>query len=190
MGLTPKGPRPLPSPSPLIVGVPKARHSSAQRELLRAGAILLWKSVWPGVLNRSKRSGETAQTSRCDADSVTIRASWTAEYCGVGLLFTDGIVGRRTSSSICAVPSAGADRSRSGQRRKLQRSNLGRAMRRNGRKLWRGCAIGRLASQSGDQPRLAAPRAGLRPPPRPFVPSPISLASTRRFSAYSGATIG
>src|SRR3546814_3426886 len=31
MGLTPKGPRPLPSPSPLILGVPKARHSSAQR---------------------------------------------------------------------------------------------------------------------------------------------------------------
>src|SRR3546814_15903070 len=98
MGLTPKGPRPLPSPSPLILGVPKARHSSAQRGSLRAGAVPLWKSVWLGVLNRSKRSGETAQMSRCDADSVAIRASCTAEYCGVGLLFTDGIVGLQQSS--------------------------------------------------------------------------------------------
>src|SRR3546814_2820073 len=63
MGLTPKGPRPLPSPSPLILGVPKARHSSAQRGSLRAGAVPLWKSVWLGVLNRSKRSGETDRKS-------------------------------------------------------------------------------------------------------------------------------
>lgn len=187
MGLTPKGPRPLPSPSPLILGVPKARHRSAQRGSLRAGAILLWESVWLGVLNRSKRSGETAQMSRCDADSVSIGASWTAELCGAGLLFTDGIVGRLMSSSICAVLSAGADRSRSGQRWKLRRSNLAPAMRPNGKRLWRGCVIGRLANRIGDQARFAtglaaAPRVGLRPPPRPFVPSPISFASTRRFS--------
>src|SRR3546814_1017048 len=84
MGLTPKGPRPLPSPFPLIPGAPKARHGSAQPRLLRACAILLWESVWLGVLNRSKRSGETAQMSRCDADSVSIGASWTAEFCGAG----------------------------------------------------------------------------------------------------------
>src|SRR3546814_6976661 len=64
MGLTPKGPRPLPSPFPLILGAPKARHGSAQPRLLRACAILLWESVWLGVLNRSKRSGETAKMSR------------------------------------------------------------------------------------------------------------------------------
>ena len=190
MGLTPRGPRPLPSPSPSSFGAPAARQVRRGTRDIARGRYGPMASTWLESLKHSKRSGENAQMSRCDADSVAIRASWTAEYCGVGLLFTDGIVGRQTSSSICAALSAGADRSRSGQRRKLQRSNLGRAMRRNGRKLWRGCAIGRLASQSGDQPRLAAPRAGLRPPPRPFVPSPISLASTRRFSAYSGATIG
>src|SRR3546814_10704216 len=98
MGLTPKGPRPLPSPFPLIPGAPKARHGSAQPRLLRACAILLWESVWLGVLNRSKRSGETAQMSRCDADSVSIGASWTAEFCGAGLLCPTGIVGRQTRS--------------------------------------------------------------------------------------------
>src|SRR3546814_986839 len=89
MGLTPKGPRPLPSPFPLIPGAPKARHGSAQPRLLRACAILLWESVWLGVLNRSKRSGETAQMSRCDADSVRLGASWTAEFGGAGLLSSE-----------------------------------------------------------------------------------------------------
>ena len=48
-------------------------------------------------------------------------------------------------------------------------------------------AIGRLANRIGDQARfaagLAAARAGLRPPPRPLVPRPISFASTRLRSA-------
>src|SRR3546814_9103166 len=56
MGLTPKGPRPLPYPFPLIPGAPKARHGSAQPRLLRACAILLWESVWLGVRSEEHTS--------------------------------------------------------------------------------------------------------------------------------------
>src|SRR3546814_20872657 len=82
MGLTPKGPRPLPSPFPLIPGAPTPRHGSAPPRFLRACAILLWAIVWLGALNRSKRSDATAQMSSCDPSCVGIGAPWKAEFWG------------------------------------------------------------------------------------------------------------
>ena len=187
MGLTPRGPRPLPSPSPSSFGAPPVRHASRGTRDIARGRYDPMAGPWLEALKHSKRSGENARTWLFGADSAIIAVLWTAAFYGAGSRCTVGTADRRMSWSICAAACAAADPSSSRRRRICQRSNSGRAMRPNGRKSWRGSAIGHLASRIGDQVRfaagLAAVRAGLRPPPRPLVPRPISLAKTRRRSA-------
>src|SRR3546814_18808669 len=66
-------------------------------------------------------------------------------------------------------------------------------MRPNGRKLWRGSVIGRPATLIGNQVRftagLAALRAGLRPPPSPFVPSRTLLPRLARLTVAGVAMV-
>lgn len=187
MGLTPRGPRPLPSPSPSSFGAPPVRQVGHGTRDIARGRYDPMAGPWLEALKPSKRSGENARTWLFGADSAIIAVLWTAACCGAGSRCTVGTADRRMSWSICAAVCAGADPSSLRRRRICQRSNSGRAMRPNGRKSWRGSAIGRLANRIGDQVRFAAglavARAGLRPPPRPLVPRPISLASTRRRSA-------
>lgn len=187
MGLTPRGPRPLPSPSPSSFGAPPARQAGGGTRDIARGRYDPMAGSWLEALKHSRRSGEIAPTWLCGADFAVIAALWTAACYGAGSRCTVGTADQRISSSICAAACAAGDLSSLSRRRICRRSNSGHAMRPNGRKLWRGCAIGRLASRLGDQLRfaagLAAARVGLRPPPRPLVPRPISLASTRRRSA-------
>ena len=187
MGLTPRGPRPLASPSPSSFGAPAARQVRRGTRDIARGRYGPMASTWLESLKHSKRSGENAQTWLYGADSAIIAVLWTVACYGAGSRCTVGTADRRMSWSICAAACVAADPSSLRRRRICQRSNSGRAMRPNGRNWWRGSAIGHLASRIGDQARfacgLAAARAGLRPPPRPLVPRPISLAKTRRRSA-------
>lgn len=187
MGLTPRGPRPLPSPSPSSIGAPRARQVGRGTRDIARGRYDPMAGPWLEALKHSKRSGGNARTWLCDADSAIIAVLWTAACYGAGSRCIVGTADQRMSWRICAAACAAAVPSSFSRRWICQRSNSGRAMRPNGRNWWRGSAIGRLASRIGDQVRfaagLAAVRAGLRPPPRPLVPRPISLAKTRRRSA-------
>lgn len=187
MGLTPRGPRPLPSPSPSSFGAPPVRQTSRGTRDIARGRYDPMAGPWLESLKHSKKSGGIARTWLCGADSAIIAVLLTAASYGAGSRCTVGTADRQMLWSICAAACVVADPWNLRSQRIWQRSNSGRAMRPNGRQSWRGSAIGRLANRIGDQVRfaagLAAVRAGLRPPPRPFVPRPISLASTRRRSA-------
>src|SRR3546814_2851500 len=96
MGLTPRGPRPLPSPSPSIFGAPTVRQVGRGTRDIARGRYDPMAGPWLEALKPSKRSGENARTWLFGSDSAIIAVFWSAA-------FSDRMITRLTSSHLCAL---------------------------------------------------------------------------------------